>query len=417
MQYIILAIGDELLAGQVTDTNSGSIARLLEPHGWELKRVEVIADTADALEDALKRALSEVKVVLTTGGLGPTKDDQTKQTLCRLFNGHLIEDAEVLENVKNVVSRRNLHLNELTARQALVPDNARIIQNEVGTAPILWFERPGDRVVVCMPGVPFETVQMMERKVAPALIERFPEREILVRHTVVAFDISESAMAQILSDWEDALPSFAHLAYLPKPGVIRLRLDGHGPESIRPEMDRLRRELIALIPPQNFMADGDITPEECLRRLLSERRLTVSTAESCTGGTIASRICAIPGASAAMNGAVVAYSNEVKINVLGVNKADIEAQGAVSRPVVEQMAEGARRLTGSDFAVATSGIAGPGGGTPEKPVGTVWMATASPAGVRSECFHFPGSRDRVIDRAATAALIALIRELSASTAR
>lgn len=417
MQYIILAIGDELLAGQVTDTNSGSIARLLEPHGWELKRVEVIADTADALEDALKRALNEVKVVLTTGGLGPTKDDQTKQTLCRLFGGHLIEDAEVLENVKSVISRRNLRLNELTARQALVPDNARIIQNEVGTAPILWFERPGDRVVVCMPGVPFETVQMMERKVAPALIERFPEREILVRHTVVAFDISESALAQILSDWEDALPSFAHLAYLPKPGVIRLRLDGHGPESIRPEMDSLRRELIALIPPQNFMADGDITPEECLLRLLSERRLTVSTAESCTGGTIASRICAIPGASAAMNGAVVAYSNEVKINVLGVNKADIEAQGAVSRPVVEQMAEGARRLTGSDFAVATSGIAGPGGGTPEKPVGTVWMATASPAGVRSECFHFPGSRDRVIDRAATAALIALIRELSASTAR
>lgn len=413
MQYIIIAIGDELLAGQVTDTNSGSIARLLEPHGWELKRVEVIADTAEALEETLDRALSEVNVVLTTGGLGPTKDDRTKQTLCRLFGGKLREDAEVLENVKQVISRRNLRLNALTERQALVPDNARIIQNEVGTAPILWFERPDDRVVVCMPGVPFETVQMMQSKVAPALIERFPEKEILMRHTVVAYDISESALAQILSDWEDSLPPFAHLAYLPKPGIIRLRLDGRGPESIRPEMERLSCELIALIPQKNFLADGDISPEERLLQLLKERNLSVATAESCTGGTIAARICAIPGASEAMKGSVVAYSNEVKSNVLGVNWSDIEKYGAVSQTVVEQMAEGVRKLTGSDYAVATSGIAGPGGGSDEKPVGTVWMATASPTGVHPECFHFPGTRDRVIDRAATTALIALIRELSA----
>ena len=412
MQYIIIAIGDELLAGQVTDTNSGSIARILEPHGWELKRVEVIADTAEALHEALDRALSEVKVVLTTGGLGPTKDDQTKQTLCRLFGGKLREDPEVLENVKQVISRRNLHLNELTARQALVPDNARIIQNEVGTAPILWFERPEDKVVVCMPGVPFETVQMMEKRVAVELIKRFPEKDILVRHTVMAFDISESALAQILSDWEDSLPSFAHLAYLPKPGIIRLRLDGRGPESIRPKMEHLRKELITLIPEENFLADGDVTIEEQLLRLLTERNLTVSTAESCTGGTIASRLCSIPGASAAMKGAVVAYSNEVKASVLGVNAADIEAHGAVSESVVEQMAIGIRRLTQSDLAVATSGIAGPGGATEGKPVGTVWIATASAAGVKSRCYHFPGTRDRVIDRAATAALIALFRELS-----
>ncbi|MDE6535958.1 MAG: CinA family nicotinamide mononucleotide deamidase-related protein [Muribaculaceae bacterium] len=417
MQYIILAIGDELLAGQVTDTNSGSIARILEPHGWELKRVETIADTAEALEDALDRALGEVNVVLTTGGLGPTKDDQTKQTLCRLFGASLRENLQVLENVKQVISRRNLRLNELTAHQALVPDNARIIQNEVGTAPILWFERPENRVVVCMPGVPFETVQMMERKVAPALIERFPEQDALVRHTVVAYDISESALAQILANWEDSLPSFAHLAYLPKPGIIRLRLDGHGPESIRPEMERLRRELISQIPPGNFLANGDITPEERLLQILTERHLTVSTAESCTGGTICARLCAIPGASDAMKGAVVAYSNEVKAEVLGVDRTDIERYGAVSQTVVEQMAAGVRKLTGSDFAVATSGIAGPGGGTAEKPVGTVWIATASPHGVHSECYHFPGTRDRVIDRAATSAIIALIRELSAPAKR
>lgn len=417
MQYIILAIGDELLAGQVTDTNSGSIARILEPHGWELKRVETIADTAEALEEALDRALGEVNVVLTTGGLGPTKDDQTKQTLCRLFGGSLHEDLQVLENVKQVISLRNLRLNELTARQAMVPDNARIIQNEVGTAPILWFERPENRVVVCMPGVPFETVRMMERKVAPALIERFPGQDALVRHTVVAYDISESALAQILACWEESLPSYAHLAYLPKPGIIRLRLDGHGPETIRPEMERLRRDLISQIPPENFLANGDITPEERLLQILTERHLTVSTAESCTGGTIAARICANPGASAAMKGSVVAYSNEVKAKVLGVDFTDIERYGAVSQTVVEQMAAGVRKLTGSDFAVATSGIAGPGGGTAEKPVGTVWMATASPHGVRSECYHFPGTRDRVIARATTSALIALIRELSAPAKR
>ena len=191
MKYIIIAIGDELLAGQVTDTNSGAIARLMEPAGWELLRVEVISDTAHALEEALGRALGEVPLVLTTGGLGPTKDDRTKQTLCRLFDGKLVHSDEVLENVNRVLSARGLMLNELTARQALVPDCARIIQNEVGTAPILWFERPDGRVVISMPGVPFETLQMMERRVLPAIIERFPRTETLVRHALMVEDITE----------------------------------------------------------------------------------------------------------------------------------------------------------------------------------------------------------------------------------
>lgn len=417
MKYIIIAIGDELLAGQVTDTNSGAIARMLEPAGWELMRVEVIADTADALADALGRALADAQVVLTTGGLGPTKDDQTKQTLCRLFGGRLIESPEVLANVRRVIEARSLRLNELTARQAMVPDGARIIQNEVGTAPILWFERPDDRVVVSMPGVPFETLQMMQRKVMPALLERFPQHECLIRHTVIASDISESALAQILAPWEDALPHFAHLAYLPKPGIIRLRLDGRGPESIRPEMERLRCELIERIPAGHMLAEADIPPEQRLLELLRDKAMTLSTAESCTGGTIASRICAIPGASEVFKGSVVAYSTEVKANVLGVRDADLQEHGAVSRPVVEQMAEGVRRLMQTDLAVATSGIAGPGGGSPEKPVGTVWMAVASASGVSSALLHLPGSRDRVIDRAATNAVLALLKELFQSEKR
>lgn len=409
MKYIILAIGDELLAGQVTDTNSGVIARMLEPAGFELARVEVIADTGEALREALTRALQDVHLVLTTGGLGPTKDDQTKQTLCSLFGGQMVEDPQVLENVRQIVERRGISLNRLTAAQAMVPDCADIIQNEVGTAPIMWFERPDDRVVVTLPGVPFECEQMMDRRVKRLIKNRFPQRDRLERRTVMAFDITESALAQILEPWEDALPSYAHLAYLPKPGVLRLRLDLHNaPEG---EAERLKQELIERIPAENLMATEDILPQARVLQLLARNGLTMATAESCTGGTIASRITALPGASAAFKGGVVSYSNDMKHSALGVSANDLEQHGAVSQPVVEQMARGVLELTGADLAVSTSGIAGPSGGTAEKPVGTVWMAVATPDGVESQCFRFPGSRDRVIDRAATTAFLLLLKKL------
>lgn len=409
MKYIIIAIGDELLSGQVVDTNSGNISRMLEPAGFELERVEVIADTGEALRQALERALEEVHLVLTTGGLGPTKDDQTKQTLCALFGGTLKEDPKVLENVRQIVERRGITLNRLTAAQAMVPDCAEIIQNEVGTAPIMWFERPDDRVVVSLPGVPFETLQMMERRVKRLLRNRFPQQERLERRTVMAYNITESALAQILEPWETALPPYAHLAYLPKPGVLRLRLDlRNAPEG---EVERLKQELIDRIPAGNLMATDDLLPEARVLQLLARCGMTMATAESCTGGTIASRIAALPGASVAFLGSVVSYSNEVKQRALGVKAEDLETHGAVSQPVVEQMARGVRELTGADFAVSTSGIAGPTGGTAEKPVGTVWMAVATPDGVESQCFRFPGSRDRVIDRAATTAFLLLLTKL------
>lgn len=411
MKYIVLAIGDELLAGQVVDTNSGAIARMLQPYGWESERVEVIADGALALEEALTRALEDVDVVLTTGGLGPTKDDETKQTLANLFGGRLVESPEVLANVRRVVEARGLRLNDLTAAQAMVPDCCRVIQNLVGTAPIMWFDRPGGKVVVSLPGVPFETLEMMQREVLPQLVERFPTRDALMRETVVVYNISESALAQILAPWEEKLPPYAHLAYLPKPGVLRLRLDGRhrNGEFLKEEMTRLHGELLSLIPRENFMADGDVTPEEELLRRLTDAGQTVTTAESCTGGTIASRLTTIAGASAAFRGGVVAYANGVKTAALGVSAEALAREGAVSCPVVEQMALGAKMLCGADFAVATSGIAGPGGGSDEKPVGSVWMAVATPDGrVMSKCYHFPGNRARVIDRAATTALLNLL---------
>lgn len=406
MKYSIIAIGDELLAGQVTDTNSGAIARMLEPLGWELDGVSVVSDNPSHITEAIDRALAHTDVVLTTGGLGPTKDDLTKQTLCNRFGGELREDPAVLENVKRIFAARSIPLNRLTATQAMVPTSCRVIQNEVGTAPIMWFEEAG-KVLVAMPGVPFETLTMMQRSVVPELVERFPSPDSIERRVVMVHGISESALAERLEEWEEKLPEWAHLAYLPIPGVVRLRIDGRHTDAdfLSAQMERLHQELINLIPSQNLMATADVTAPQALLDLLLKKGLRFASAESCTGGTIASRITALPGASASFMGGAVTYSNEAKTAVLGVDPALIKEYGAVSEPVVRQMAEGALRVFGADIAVATSGIAGPGGGTPEKPVGTVWMAVAGKSETKAWVYRFPGSRDRVIDRAATTAIL------------
>lgn len=414
MKYSIIAIGDELLAGQVTDTNSGTISRMLQPMGWELDQVRVVADDPAAILDAIGQAFSRTQVIITTGGLGPTKDDLTKQTLCRYFGGELRRDDSVLENVRAVVSARGIALNELTAAQAMVPTSCRVIQNRVGTAPIMWFEREG-RVLVAMPGVPFETEQMMRREVMARLAERFPSDEYVARRVVMVAGMTESAIAMMLEQWEEALPAHAHLAYLPKPGLVRLRVDVHldSRAGADTEADRLQAELAALIPPEHLLATDDLTPEEILLQRLAAGQMTLATAESCTGGNISHRITAIAGASQSYRGGVTAYANEVKTAALGVDPKLIEHYGAVSEQVVTAMAAGAIRLTGADVAVATSGVAGPGGGTPEKPVGTVWMATVRRDGeVTARCHHFPGTRDRVIDRASTTALLMAIEALA-----
>lgn len=411
MKYAIIAIGDELLAGQVTDTNSGTISRMLQPAGWELHSVRVVSDSPEHILLAISEAFAETDAVITTGGLGPTKDDLTKQTLCRYFGGELREDPSVKANVERVVSARGLKLNALTAAQAMVPTSCSVIQNLVGTAPIMWFERDG-KVLVAMPGVPFETEQMMRRSVMARLIDRFPSTEFIERRVVMVCGMSESAIAGMIAPWEDSLPQHAHLAYLPKPGVVRLRIDGRHTDAgfLKKEIDRLADEL-ALLAAGNLMCRGDITPARCLLDMLVERHLTVGTAESCTGGNIAHTITAEPGSSAAMLGGVVSYSNDVKRRLLEVSEASLEAHGAVSIPVVKEMASGARKALGCDIALATSGIAGPGGAVPGKPVGTVCIAVATPWGLWADTFHFPGNRERVIDRATTTAIIRAIREL------
>ena len=412
MKTTIIVIGDELLIGQVTDTNSGMIARLMAPHGWEVEQVMTVADDREAIREAVGRARDSPRVVLTTGGLGPTKDDITKAVLTDIFGGELREDPDVLANVREVVERRGLKLNDLTAAQAIVPTSCRVIQNRVGTAPLMWFERTDGHILVAMPGVPFETREMFSTEVMPMLLKRFPSPDNIEHRTLVVADISESALATRLAPWESALPPYAHLAYLPKPGVVRLRIDGRHTDAgfLKKEIDRLADEL-ALLAAGNLMCRGDITPARCLLDMLVERHLTVGTAESCTGGNIAHTITAEPGSSAAMLGGVVSYSNDVKRRLLGVSEASLEAHGAVSIPVVKEMASGARKALGCDIALATSGIAGPGGAVPGKPVGTVCIAVATPWGLWADTFHFPGNRERVIDRATTTAIIRAIREL------
>lgn len=411
MNVSIIAIGDELLIGQVIDTNSGDIARMLNPVGWRVNDVQVIGDSANEIFRAIDRAFATSDVVLTTGGLGPTKDDITKATLCQYFGGELKEDPQALENVLEVVAKRGLRINDLTAAQAIVPTSCQVIQNRVGTAPIMWFEHKG-KVLVAMPGVPFETHQMFQEAVLPRLLKTFNSNVAIGHRTVLVTGWSESKLAMEISQWEDALPEYLHLAYLPKPGLIRLRLDGIHSDSdfITSELDKYHRQLIDKLG-DDILFTEDYSVAEILLHYLNEKKLSVSTAESCTGGNIAHLITSIAGSSAAFMGGVVAYSNDVKHLTLGVAVEALEQFGAVSIPVVEQMATGACKALNTDCAIATSGIAGPGGGSEEKPVGTVCIAVKTPIGITSEIFKFPGNRSRVIDRASTTAIIMLITQL------
>lgn len=416
MKVSTIVIGDELLLGQVTDTNSGEIARHIAPYGWEVGDVQTVGDDADEIRRAIDRAFELSDIVLTTGGLGPTKDDITKNVLRDYFGGELKEDPAVLANVMEVVGRRGLKINALTAAQAIVPTSCRVIQNRVGTAPVMWFEKDG-KVLVAMPGVPFETREMFQSEVFPQLRRKFGS-DVDIEHAVLMVtDYSESALAEKIADWEEALPAWLHLAYLPKPGLIRLRIDGRhvDREFISTEVRRAASELHAMLG-DAVIATEDLTPAQILLRDCRRHGIMLATAESCTGGNIAHELTLEPGASDVFLGSVVSYSNAVKTGLLGVDGAILADNGAVSLPVVREMACGALRVTGARLAVATSGIAGPGGGSEEKPVGTVCMAAAlvMPDGetiVEAESRHFPGNRQRVIEASTTRVLIKAIKLL------
>lgn len=415
MQVSVIVIGDELLLGQVTDTNSGEIARHIAPYGWEVNDVQTVGDEAHEIRRAIDRAFELTDVILTTGGLGPTKDDITKRVLCDYFGGELVEDHSVLENVMNVINAKGFKLNKLTAAQAIVPTSCRVIQNRVGTAPIMWFERDG-KVLVAMPGVPFETREMFQSEVFPQLREKF-NTDVDIEHAVLMVtDYTESGLAEKLAPWEDSLPAHLHLAYLPKPGLIRLRIDGaHSDKNfIVSEVRRAVAELKRILG-DAILATEDLTPSQILLQECRKRGLTLATAESCTGGNIAHEITLVPGSSDVFVGSVVSYSNDIKTGVLGVSAKTLTDNGAVSLPVVREMSAGALRVTGAKVAIATSGIAGPKGGSEAKPVGTVCISTSviTTKGTlgRAETFHFAGTRQRIIESATTRALIKAIKHI------
>ncbi len=432
MQTEIITIGNELLIGQVIDTNSAWMGEQLNKEGFSIHRITSISDSAEEIKSAATEAMKRVDIVLITGGLGPTKDDITKTTLAELFNTRLVFNEDMYRNVQKFLKGRGLkNVNELNKAQALVPENCTSIVNKVGTAPIMWFEKD-NKIVVAMPGVPLEMKTAMQDEIIPRLKKRFSSG-FIIHQTVLVFDYPEAELAEKLHDWETNLPKEISLAYLPAPGRVRLRLTARGDdkEYLNNIISKEIKKLDSIIG-NNIYGYADEQPAAILGRLLKEKDASVATAESCTGGTIGHLITAIPGSSEYFKGGVIAYSNSVKEEVLGVNADDIEQYGAVSSQVVEQMAEGARKLLKTDYAVATSGIAGPGGEVkekvvysrcstrsvgakpviiPGKPVGTVWIGVATPEKTYSIRFSFGKIRERNIQRSAEYALVLLIKYL------
>jgi nicotinamide-nucleotide amidase len=403
MKADLITIGDEILIGQIIDTNSAWMARQLNDEGIAVRQITSISDEHDHMLETLADALGKVDLVLITGGLGPTKDDRTKDAICQFFGTQLVYDDNVLEHIKTLLAPRGVQMNGLNRDQALVPESAVVLHNRMGTAPGLWMEKEGC-VFVFMPGVPFEMKTLVNEQILPRVRTRFKTTPIIHR-TILSQGLPESVLAERIAGWEDNLPSFIKLAYLPNPMHIRLRLSATGDDRdmMNRVLDQKVQELITIIPEHIFGYEDD-TLTGNIGKLLKQRNLTVGTAESCTGGNIAHFFTSDAGSSDYFRGSVVAYSNEVKENVLGVPEKVLIEHGAVSAEVVEAMAVGARKVLGVDYVVATSGIAGPTGGTPEKPVGLVWIAVAGPDGVVSKKYNFGNDRGRNIVRSSQSAL-------------
>ena len=399
----IMTIGDELLYGQVIDTNSAFMGQELGKLGLRVRQITSVSDQAAEITAALDQARQRARVVLMTGGLGPTKDDLTKHVLARYFGSELVLDENTLRHVESIFARYNRPMLEVNRQQALVPANCQVLHNAVGTAPGMWFEE-GGVVFVSMPGVPHEMKYLLTHEVLPRLRAHFqtPAIEHVVVQTV---GLGESFLAQRIEDWETALPAHVKLAYLPYLGGVRLRLTGHddGQPHLRARMEALLPELRTLLGDHIF-AEGEIKLEEAVGQLLLTRGLTMGTAESCTGGLLAHRLTSVPGASRYYQGSIVAYSNEMKMQELGVQAETLAAHGAVSEAVVAEMAEGLRRRLGVDVALATSGIAGPDGGTPTKPIGTICVAYADAYRTVTKQISFDRGRQLNLEFTTTTAL-------------
>ena len=409
MKTEIITVGDEILIGQIIDTNSAWLGQQLNLRGIEVYQVTSVHDHHDHIMKAMANAENNADLVLVTGGLGPTKDDITKKTLCEYFATELVFHPEVFAHVEQLLSARNVSINQLNRDQAMLPASCTVLHNSAGTAAGMWFER-NNTIFVSMPGVPFEMEAIMTEEVFPRLA-RLEIVESIVHKTVLTFGLPESMLAEKIEKWEDALPEFIKLAYLPSAMMVRLRLSAYGYDKslLELEINKQLKELQNIIPEHIFGFD-DENMAMAVGRMLMEQSKTLAVAESCTGGYIAHSITSNPGSSAYFKGGVVAYSNEIKNRMLNVPEKMIVEHGAVSQEVAEAMAVGARKALNADYAISTTGIAGPDGGTDEKPVGTVWIGVAGPSGVISKKYIFKHNRERNIIRSAQTALN-LLRKL------
>jgi nicotinamide-nucleotide amidase len=407
----IITIGDELLIGQVVDTNSAWMAQELNKNGLWVGRRVAVGDSREDIWNALDEESGRSAIILITGGLGPTADDITKPLLRDYFGGNMVVDESALANVKWIFERvLKRPMLERNLQQAEVPDTCTVIQNRRGTAPGMWFEKNG-RIFVSMPGVPHEMKGMMTDAVLPALRQRFRLPHIAHR-TLLTAGIGESFLAEHIKTFEEALPPTIKLAYLPNYGMVRLRLTSRGEDlqSLDAELDQQFGTLRSLVT-EWMVTDEDISLQEAVGRLLVSKGKTLGTAESCTGGYIAHLITSIPGSSRYFKGAVVSYANEIKANLLHVGQQTLDSNGAVSEATVREMVRGALSALDTDFAVATSGIMGPDGGTPEKPVGTVWIAVGDNQKIIAQKMSFRFDRQRNIELTATNALNLLLNTI------
>lgn len=412
MKATIVTIGDEILIGQIVDTNSSYIAKALDKIGIATYEMLSISDDKEHILSTFQKLQNKVEIVIITGGLGPTKDDITKKTFCDYFDDTLIENEVVLLHVKEIIEGfYKRPITQINREQALVPNKAKVLFNKVGTAPGMWMEKE-NTVFISLPGVPYEMKYLIDNEVIPNLVQKF-ERPYIVHQTIMTYGRGESMIAEQIEEWEDNLPEFIKLAYLPSPGKVRLRLTARGSneEVLKSEIKDQVEKLDLLIHEIIVGYNEDEPIEVVLGKLLTDKKLTISTAESCTGGKIAATLSAVSGASNYFKGSVVSYATQTKIDVLGVSKDIIDKHSLVSAEVAKEMVLGIQKLTHSDFAIATTGNAGPTKGDADAELGTVFIAIATPNNVFIEEFNFGQPREKVIDRAVSKALELIYKEI------
>jgi len=410
MKAAIITIGDELLIGQTVNTNSSWMGAELSKSGFDVSRITSVHDRREDIINILNESAGKSDVVLITGGLGPTSDDITKPSLCEFFNTQLVMNYEVLSMLEEMMSRRNFPMNERNRKQAEVPESCRVLKNTAGTAPGMWFEKDGT-IYISMPGVPHEMKYLMTNLVLPELNQRFTS-QVIVHRNIMTYGEGESVLADILREFESGLQENIKLAYLPAFGIIKLRLTGTGSDynNVLNQVNEQAGKLYNIIP-ELIYGENEESLEMVIGRLLKTSKKTISTAESCTGGKIAQLITSVPGSSEYFKGSIIAYSNTVKTQLLGVQDYILTRYGAVSENTAREMAVGARSLLKTDFVVATTGIAGPDGGTETKPVGTIWIAVASEKGIVCEKRVFGNDRELNIMRFSLAALNLLRKQI------